>query len=128
MSLNTDILFWFRVNQSVLFLLNDACLAEKQQIPIFIVFGLTRPGLESTSYRTQSGTLTITPPMRFEYEWWWNQFICFSRDSDIVVELYMFPCEMQYFVIMITPALVLFEQETDNAWINVWDIRSLIKI
>ena len=55
MSLNTDTLFWFRVNQSVLFLLNDACLAEKQQIPIFIVSGLTRPGLEPTSYRTQSG-------------------------------------------------------------------------
>jgi hypothetical protein len=34
MSLHSDTLFWFRANQSLLFLLNDACLAEKQQIPI----------------------------------------------------------------------------------------------
>jgi hypothetical protein len=27
-------LFWFRANQSLLFLLNAACLAEKQQIPV----------------------------------------------------------------------------------------------
>jgi hypothetical protein len=34
MSLHSDTLFWFRANQSLLFLLNAACLAEKQQIPI----------------------------------------------------------------------------------------------
>jgi hypothetical protein len=34
MSLRSDILFWFWANQSLLFLLNAACLAEKQQIPI----------------------------------------------------------------------------------------------
>jgi hypothetical protein len=34
MSLHLDTLFWFRANQSLLFLLNDVCLAEKQQIPI----------------------------------------------------------------------------------------------
>jgi hypothetical protein len=44
MSLHSDTLF---------FLLSAACLAEKQQIPIFIVFGLTRPGLEHTIYRTR---------------------------------------------------------------------------
>ena len=32
---------------------NDACLAQKQQIPNFIVYGLTRPGLEPTIYHTQ---------------------------------------------------------------------------
>jgi hypothetical protein len=32
-SLHSDILFWFRANQSLLFLRNAACLAEKQQIP-----------------------------------------------------------------------------------------------
>jgi hypothetical protein len=51
MSLHSDILFWFRANQSLLFLLNAAWLAEKQQIPI-LVFGLTRPMLEPTIYRT----------------------------------------------------------------------------
>jgi hypothetical protein len=32
MSLHSVTLFWFRTNQSLLFLLNAACLAEKQQI------------------------------------------------------------------------------------------------
>ena len=39
-------------NQSLLFLLNAACLAEKQQIPI-IVFGLTWSGLEPKIFRTR---------------------------------------------------------------------------
>ena len=34
MSLYLDTLSWFRANQSLPFLLNTACLAEKQQIPI----------------------------------------------------------------------------------------------
>ena len=34
MSLHSDRLFWFRANRSLLFLLNAACLAEKQQISI----------------------------------------------------------------------------------------------
>ena len=34
MSLHSDTLFWFRAKQSLLFLLNAAFLAEKQQIPI----------------------------------------------------------------------------------------------
>ena len=49
MLLHSDTLFWFRANQSLLFLLNDACLAEKQQI----------------STTLEANTLTITPPMRF---------------------------------------------------------------
>ena len=53
MSLYSDILFWFRANESLLFLVNAACLAEKQHIPIFIIFGFTRPGLEPTIYRTR---------------------------------------------------------------------------
>jgi hypothetical protein len=32
MSLHSDTLFWFRANRPLLFLLNAACLAEKQQI------------------------------------------------------------------------------------------------
>jgi hypothetical protein len=34
MSLHSDTLFWFRANQSLLFLLNPVCLVEKQHIPI----------------------------------------------------------------------------------------------
>ena len=51
MSLNSDTLSWFQANQSLLFLLNAACLVEKQHIQI-LVFGLTRPGLEQTIYCT----------------------------------------------------------------------------
>jgi hypothetical protein len=36
MSLHSDTLVWFRANQSLLFLLNAACLAEKQHIPILM--------------------------------------------------------------------------------------------
>ena len=43
---------WFWANQSLLFLLNVACLEEKQQIPIS-VFGLTRLGLDPTIYCTR---------------------------------------------------------------------------
>ena len=35
MSLHSDTLFWFRANQSLLFLFNAACLADKQQMTIF---------------------------------------------------------------------------------------------
>jgi hypothetical protein len=38
MSLHSDTLFWFRANQSLLFLLNAAFLAKKQQIPILYYF------------------------------------------------------------------------------------------
>jgi hypothetical protein len=37
MSPHSDTLFWFRANLSLLFLLNTACLAKKQQIPIWIM-------------------------------------------------------------------------------------------
>jgi hypothetical protein len=53
MSLHSDTLFWFRANQLLLFLLNAACLAEKQHIQIWIFFRLTRPGLEPTIYCAQ---------------------------------------------------------------------------
>lgn len=43
-------LSWFRDKQPLLLLLN--ALAEKQQVAILEVFGLTRPGLEPTINRT----------------------------------------------------------------------------
>jgi hypothetical protein len=52
MSLHSDTFFWFRANQSLLFLYNAACLVEKQQIPI-LQSGLTRQGLEPMIYHTQ---------------------------------------------------------------------------
>ena len=53
MSLHSDTLFWFKANQSLPFLLSATYLAEKQQMPI-LYFGLTRPELEFTIYRTRS--------------------------------------------------------------------------
>ena len=50
MSSISDTLSWFRAIQFLLFLLNAACFAEKQQISNFIVFGLTRLGFEPTIY------------------------------------------------------------------------------
>ena len=50
--LGQSILSRFRANQSLLFLLNAACITEKQQIPI-LVFDVTRSGLEPTIYRTR---------------------------------------------------------------------------
>jgi hypothetical protein len=38
MSLHSETLFWFRANQFLLFLLNAAFLAKKQQIPILHSF------------------------------------------------------------------------------------------
>ena len=65
MSLHSDTLFWFRANQSLLFLLNAACLAEKQQIPI--LYSLVWPDRGSNPWSTahEASTLTITPPMLF---------------------------------------------------------------
>ena len=59
MSLHLDTLSWFKANQSLLLLLNAACLAKKQPIPISI-FGLTRPGLKTMLYHTlQVNTLPL---------------------------------------------------------------------
>ena len=48
----SDTLLWFLANQSLIFLLNAACLAEKQQIPIS-VFGLTCSGVKPMIYCTR---------------------------------------------------------------------------
>ena len=53
MSLHSYTLFWYRAIQSLLFLLNAACLAKKAINANFIVFGLTRPGLEPMIYHTR---------------------------------------------------------------------------
>ena len=64
MSLHSDTLFWFRSNQSVLFLLNAACLAEKQQIRTVLSLAWLDRGSNPRSTVLKASTLTITPPMR----------------------------------------------------------------
>jgi hypothetical protein len=51
-SLHSDALSWIRVNQFLLLHINAACLEEKQQIPMLLSFGLTRPVLELIIYHT----------------------------------------------------------------------------
>ena len=64
-SSHSDTLFWFRANQSLLFLLKDAFLAEKQQIPI--LYSFIWPDLCSYPQyiALEASTLTITLPLRF---------------------------------------------------------------
>ena len=69
MSFHSDTLSWFEDNQSLLLILNAACL-EKRQIPMLftIVFDLTQPGFEPMIYLTL--TLTITTLMQLIYQSW----------------------------------------------------------
>jgi hypothetical protein len=67
MSLHSDTLFWFRANQSLLFLLNDAFLAEKQQISILYSFVWPDRGSYPQSIALEASTLTITLLMRFPF-------------------------------------------------------------
>ena len=72
MSLHSDTLSWFWANRCLLFLLDAACLMEKQEIPI--LQSLSWPdgdsNLQSAAIQTnlqsaaiQMSTLTITPPV-----------------------------------------------------------------
>ena len=51
MSPHSDTLFCSLANQSLLFLLNVACLSKKQQIQFFLVFGFTQSGLGTRDLR-----------------------------------------------------------------------------
>ena len=55
-----------QANQSLLFLLNAACLAEKHQIPI-LKSCLTKQGSNQRYTAIAVSTLTITPPMPFYF-------------------------------------------------------------
>ena len=59
MSLHSNTLFWFRANQSLLFLLNAACLAEKQQIPILLSLVLSDWDSNPRSTTLEASPLTL---------------------------------------------------------------------
>jgi hypothetical protein len=59
MSLHSITLFWFRANQSLLFLLNAACLAEKQQIPILKSLVWPDRGSNPRSTALEASTLAL---------------------------------------------------------------------
>ena len=65
LSLYLDALFRLWEEHSSLLLLYHVCLDEKQQIIIFNVFGLIRPGIERTTFHTQACLWQIiTTPRR----------------------------------------------------------------
>jgi hypothetical protein len=71
MSHHSDTISWFRAKQFLLFLLNDVCVAEKQQIYTnFVVFGLTR-GKHANHYAFN----VIRQPSC----WYWKVFIMKRR-------------------------------------------------
>jgi hypothetical protein len=65
MSLHSDTLYWFHANQSLLFLLNAAWLAEKQQIAISQFLFWPDRGSNPRSTKLEASMQTIMPPMRF---------------------------------------------------------------
>jgi hypothetical protein len=68
MLLHSDVLSWFRTDQSLLFLLNTVCLAEKQQIPILQSLVWPDRGSNPRSTTFEASMLTITPPLRLSKE------------------------------------------------------------
>ena len=74
MALNVDMLHhldshtlsWFRVNQSLLFLLKATCL-KKQKILILQSLFWSFQGLNLQSTALEASMLTITPPMQFAF-------------------------------------------------------------
>ena len=68
MSPHSDTLSRFRANQSLLFLLNAARLAEKQQIQMYSLW------FDPQSTALKASTLLITPQMQLSSFWWLTLF------------------------------------------------------
>ena len=66
---HSDTLFRFRANKSLLFLLNTACLAEKQQMPMLLSFVWHDWGSNPRSVALKASMLTIRPLMRLICNW-----------------------------------------------------------
>ena len=66
---SADTLFWFPADQTLLILLNAACLAEMQQIPILWSLVWPDQGSNPTSTALEASMLTIMPPMQFLFVW-----------------------------------------------------------
>jgi uncharacterized protein Veg len=60
-SLHSGTLFWIRAHQSLLLILNDVCLLERQH---FCCLCFDRPGFEPRSTALETSTLTNTQPVR----------------------------------------------------------------
>jgi hypothetical protein len=90
MSLHLDTLFWFRANQSLLFLLNAACLAEKQQIPILKSLAWPDLGSNPRSTAVEASTLTITTPMRKTLHQRWTSAQCTPKSKVFMTTILLF--------------------------------------
>ena len=82
MSQHSDTLSWFRVNQSLLFLLNAGCLAEKQQIPILLLYSLTRSGFEPTIYPTRGKHASHNTIDAVNWELYRTSLVILKHDND----------------------------------------------
>ena len=65
MLLPSDTLLWYWANQSLLFLLNAVCLAEKQQILLLLRLVWLDRGSNPQSTAFEASMLTITLSMQF---------------------------------------------------------------
>ena len=80
LTLHSDTLTWFRVNQYLFLLLKAAYIAEKQPMQIFLSVVWPDRGSNPRSIPFEARTLTITPSIRFlqgimtPYVSWTNYF------------------------------------------------------
>jgi hypothetical protein len=86
MSLHSNTLFWFRANQSLLFLLNAAFLAEKQQIPIlYLLFVWQYRGSYQQFIALEASTLVTSDGMVMILYRTYNSFSLFARQLDYCI-------------------------------------------
>ena len=81
MSLHSDTLSWFRASQSLLFLLNAACLAETQQIesPYVLPIQIILIMLKINIIRCKISLFMFILNFSLMYEWVTNNWIIYER-------------------------------------------------